>query len=121
MEKLGVRRNIVLNVSHFIFDAANIILPRLILTERDGRHAFRNYGDECLVLFHVDNASDAVTGLHVAEGLVDLRQWLSVGDKLINLQLASHVVVNEVRQLRSSLDTTKRAALPRTAGNKLKC
>ena len=71
------------------------------------------------LLAHVDDAADAVTCLHVPKGGVDLVERLSVGDELINLQLAGHVVVDEVGELRTALDTTESASLPDTTSDKL--
>lgn len=71
------------------------------------------------LLAHVDDAADAVTSLHVSEGGVDLVERLSVGDEFIDLQLAGHVVVNEVGKLGAALDTTESASLPDTTSNKL--
>lgn len=49
------------------------------------------------VLPHVNDAPDAVAGLHVAERLVDLGQRLAMRDELVDLQGATHVVVNQAR------------------------
>lgn len=74
-----------------------------------------------LKLAHVDDGADAVAGVHVVEGLVDAGERLAVGDKLVNLELAGHVVVDEVGELRAALDTTESAALPHATGDKLEC
>jgi len=74
-----------------------------------------------LVFLHVDDTTDAVTGLHVGESLVDLRQRLTVSDELVDLELAVHVVVNKVGQLSAALDTSESATLPDTASNELEC
>ena len=71
------------------------------------------------LLAHVDDAADAVTSLHVLEGGVDLVERLSVGDELVDLELAVHVVVDEVRELSAALDTTESTSLPDTTGNEL--
>lgn len=55
------------------------------------------------------------------EGLVDTAERLAVGNELINLKLAGHVVVNKVGKLGAALDTTERAALPDTASDELEC
>lgn len=72
-------------------------------------------------LAHVDDAADAVAGLHVAEGLVDLVEGLAVGDELIDLEVAVHVVSNKAGELGAALDAAKGAALPDTAGDELEC
>ena len=74
-----------------------------------------------VALVHVDDAADAVTSLHVLEGSVDLVERLSVGDELVNLELAVHVVVDEVRELSAALDTTECTTFPDTAGDELEC
>jgi hypothetical protein len=70
---------------------------------------------------HIHNAADAVSLLHIVKGLVDLRQRLAVSDELVHLELAVHVVGNQVRQLRAALDATERAALPHAARDELEC
>ena len=72
-------------------------------------------------LAHVDNAANAVARVHVVEGLVDAAEGLAVGDELVDLQLAGHVVVDKVGKLGAALDTTESAALPDTASNELEC
>ena len=59
--------------------------------------------------------------MHVVEGLVDAAERLAVGDELIDLKLAGHVVVNKVRKLSTALDAAESAALPHTAGDELEC
>lgn len=71
------------------------------------------------LLAHVDDAADAVTSLHVLESGVDLVEGLSVGDELIDLELAAQVVVNEIGKLGTALNTTEGASLPDTASDKL--
>ena len=75
--------------------------------------------DRLVTLAHVDDAADAVTSLHVLEGGVDLVERLSVGDELVDLELAVHVVVDEVRELSAALDTTESTSLPDTTGDEL--
>lgn len=74
-----------------------------------------------LDLPHVNHASNAITSVHVVEGLVDAREVLSVGDELVDLQLAAHVVVDEAAHLTATLDTAESAALPHAAGDELEC
>lgn len=74
-----------------------------------------------LSLAHVNNATNAVTSLHVGEGLVDSVEWLPVGDEFVDLELAGHVVVDEVWELGATLDTAEGAALPDAAGDELEC
>lgn len=70
-------------------------------------------------LAHVDDATDAVARVHVVESLVDAAERLAVGDELVDLQLAGHVVVDQVGELRAALDATEGAALPHAAGDEL--
>jgi hypothetical protein len=44
---------------------------------------------------------------------------LSVGDELVDLELAVHVVVNEVGKLGATLNTTEGTSLPDTASDEL--
>jgi len=37
-------------------------------------------------LAHVHDASNAVACVHVVEGVVDLGEWLAVGDEFVDLQ-----------------------------------
>ena len=71
------------------------------------------------LLSHVDYTTDAVTGFHVLEGSVDLGQWLSVGDKLVDLQLAIHIVGHEIGELCSTLNASKSAPLPHATCDEL--
>ena len=75
----------------------------------------------CFYLFHVDNATNTVTLLHLIEGAVDSTQRLAVGDELVHLELAVQVVVDQTRELCATLDTTEGTSLPDTTGNKLEC
>jgi hypothetical protein len=72
-----------------------------------------------VALAHVDDAADAVTSLHILEGGVDLVEGLSVGDELVDLELAVHVVVDKVGKLGAALDTTEGTSLPYTTGDEL--
>lgn len=68
---------------------------------------------------HVHNSTDAVSLLHGIEGVVHLAEGLAVGDELVNLEGAAHVVGNEVVHLRTALDTTKGTSLPHTSSDQL--
>jgi hypothetical protein len=57
--------------------------------------------------------------MHIVEGSVDVRQWLSMRNELVHLQLAVHIVGHEIRELCPPLDASERATLPYTAGDKL--
>ena len=72
-------------------------------------------------LFHVDNATNTVTLLHLVEGAVDSTQRLAVSNELVHLELAVQVVVHKARQLGAALDATEGTSLPDTTGNKLEC
>jgi hypothetical protein len=74
-----------------------------------------------LKLAHVNNAANAVARVHVVESLVDAAERLAVGDELVDLQLAGHVVVDEIGELRAALDAAESAALPYAAGDELEC
>lgn len=102
---------------------ACIYIQQSATTKLPCQFLFRPSVSNChlLRLPHVDNATDAIASLHVTECLVDLVQWLSVGDEFVDLQLAGHVVVNEVRELSAALDTTEGTTLPYTASNELEC
>ena len=69
---------------------------------------------------HIYHTSDAVSRFHILERRVDLGQWLAVSDEFVYLQLASHVIVHQVWQLRATFDTAEGTSFPYTAGYKLK-
>lgn len=71
------------------------------------------------IVGHGDYATNAVTSPHVAKGLVDLVEGLSVSDEFVDLELARHVVVDELGELSATLDTTECASLPYTASDEL--
>ena len=64
-----------------------------------------------LYLPHVNNATDTVALLHGLESLIDAIEVLSVSDELINLQLAVHVIIDQVGKLRTALDTSECTSL----------
>lgn len=70
---------------------------------------------------HVHHASDAISRLHVLKCSVDVIQWLPVRDEFIHLQLAGHVIVHQVRELRAAFDAAEGASFPYTAGDELEC
>ena len=72
-------------------------------------------------LAHIHHAADAVSSLHRLKPEIDILQRLAVSDELIHLQLASHVIIYQPRELRASLDSTERAALPHAARDELEC
>ena len=52
----------------------------------------------------VNDAADALAGVHQLEGLVDLAQPHGVGDEVIQLELAGQVALDDTRQLGAALD-----------------
>lgn len=60
-----------------------------------------------LVEAHVNDAPNAVTGMHVIEALVDALKGLVMSDKLVNPKLAREIVFHDTRKLGSALDTTE--------------
>ena len=70
---------------------------------------------------HIHNTPNAVPRLHVPKRLVDARQRLAVRDELVDLELAVHVVLDQVGQLRAALDAAEGAAFPASAGDELEC
>lgn len=71
------------------------------------------------LLAHVDDATDAVAGLHVAECLVDLVEGLAVRDELVDLEVAVHVVGDQAGELRAALYAAEGTAFPDAAGDEL--
>jgi hypothetical protein len=64
-----------------------------------------------LWIYHVHYTANAVALLHGVKGLVDLVEWLSVGDELVDLQLALQIVIHQTRQLGTPFDASKRTPL----------
>jgi len=64
-----------------------------------------------LYLPHVNNAADTVTLLHGLKSFIDTIEVLSVSDELIDLQLALHVIIDQVRKLRTALDASECTSL----------
>jgi len=79
----------------------------------------REIGVTPLSLPHIDHAPDAAPILHIREGLVDTLQRLPMRDELVDLELAGHVVVDQVGQLRAAFDAAERAAFPYAARDEL--
>ena len=74
-----------------------------------------------LNLSHINHASNAVTGLHIVECLVDLGQWLPVRNEFVDLELTVHVIDHKTWKLRPTLDAAKGTAFPYTTSYKLEC
>lgn len=55
------------------------------------------------------------------ESAVDAAEGLAVGDELVDLERAVHVVVDEVGELGAALDAAEGAALPHAASDELEC
>ena len=70
---------------------------------------------------HVHHTPDAIPCLHILERSIDLVQWLPVCDELIHLELARHIVVHQVRELRATFDAAESASFPYAAGDELEC
>lgn len=70
---------------------------------------------------HVNDTANAVASVHVVEGLVDLAEWLSMRDELVDLELVVHVILDEATHLAAALDTAECTALPYTTGDELEC
>jgi len=70
---------------------------------------------------HVNDTANAVASVHVVEGLVDLAEWLSMRDELVDLELVVHVILDETTHLAAALDTAECTTLPYTTGDELEC
>lgn len=68
---------------------------------------------------HIHHSTNAVTLLHLVEGIVDTSQGLAVGDELVDLELTIEVVIYQARELRATLDTAEGAASPYTTRHEL--
>lgn len=93
-----------------------------IVTNIADSQKFKSYFTSvAFYLFHVDNATNTVTLLHLVEGAVDSTQRLAVSNELVHLELAVQVVVHQTGQLGAALDATEGTSLPDTTGNQLEC
>jgi hypothetical protein len=63
------------------------------------------------LLPHINNATNAVALLHSLKSCIDLRERLPVSDEFVNLELALHVIINQVRELGAALDSAKSTSL----------
>ena len=70
---------------------------------------------------HVHHTSDAIPRLHILERSIDPVQRLPVRDELVHLELARHIIVHQIRELRATFDATKGASFPHAAGDELEC
>src|ERR1700760_2691899 len=65
------------------------------------------------------HAPDAFTGVHQVEALVDVFQLQRMGDHRIDLDLAAHVPVDDLRHVGTAASAAKGRALPDAAGDEL--
>ena len=70
---------------------------------------------------HIHHTPDAIPRLHILKRSVDLIQRLPMRDELVHLELARHVIVHQIRELRAALDAAKSAPFPHAAGDELEC
>jgi hypothetical protein len=57
--------------------------------------------------------------MHIMKRIINPRQLLAMRDKLIHLEFARHVIVDEIGQLRAAFDAAEGAALPYATGDEL--
>jgi hypothetical protein len=55
--------------------------------------------------------------MHIMERIINPRKLLAMRDELVHLEFTSHVVVDEIRQLRTAFDAAEGAAFPDAAGD----
>jgi hypothetical protein len=67
--------------------------------------------DHPLSVLHVHDTSDAISLLHILKRIIDVFKGLAVRDELVHLELALHVVVNQVGQLGAAFDSAKGTSL----------
>jgi len=51
------------------------------------------------IFSHVHYTANAISCLHILEGGIDAGQRLAMSNKLVNLELATHVIVHQIREL----------------------
>ena len=68
---------------------------------------------------HIHHTPDTIARLHILKRGIDILQRLPVRDELVDFQLARHVIVHQVRELRAAFDAAKGAAFPYAASHEL--
>jgi hypothetical protein len=63
------------------------------------------------LLPHVNDTTNTISLLHCLKSRIDLWKRLTVSDKLIDLELALHVIVNQVGELSAALNSAKSTPL----------
>src|SRR5215467_8059733 len=66
-----------------------------------------------------DDAADRFAAMHEVEGVVDLLHRHGVGDERIDVDLAVHVPVDDLRHVAPALGAAERGAEPLPAGDEL--
>ncbi len=105
----GLGRRCLILVSEIISNCSMYIQEIVIITKIIHPSSFT----------HIYHASDAVASFHVLKCGIDMVQWLPMCNELVDFQLAGHVVIHEVWQLRATFDATESTAFPHTSGNQL--
>src|SRR5690606_4711607 len=65
------------------------------------------------------DAANRFTFVHQIEGIVDLLERHRMGDEIVDVDLALHVPVHDLRYVGASTRTTERSALPHASGDEL--
>jgi hypothetical protein len=68
---------------------------------------------------HINHAPNAVSIMHIVEGLINTAEVLTMRDELVDLELAVHVVGDETRHLCAALHAAESAAFPSATSDKL--
>src|SRR3954466_5250847 len=63
--------------------------------------------------------TDRLAGLHQREALVDVFQFQRVGDQVVDVDLAFHVPVDDLRHVGAAPGAAERGALPYATGDEL--
>src|SRR6185437_4507635 len=66
------------------------------------------------------HCADAFAGMHQVERLVDVLQRQQVGDEIVDVELAVHVPVDDLRHIGAAARAAERGAFPHPPGYQLK-
>src|SRR4030095_3031187 len=66
-----------------------------------------------------DDAADRLARVHQIEGLVDVRERHRVRDQVVDVDLAVHVPVDDLRHIGATARATERGAFPHAPGDQL--
>src|SRR5882757_11187263 len=108
-------------------EAARSIRPPKLLqpsptseTRRPDVPRLRCFMPTCRIVLEHHDRADRLAARHQVEALVDALQWQRVGDQRVDLDLAVHVPVDDLRHVGAAARAAERRAFPDASRHKLK-